>query len=55
MGDNTDKEISEEELNNDIKNLNMQEIEFDSQSNKLEIEDDDFMMKFAKSRGKKKE
>ncbi len=52
--DNKDKDkISEEELNKEIDELKMQEVEFDFESSTLEIENDD-MMKFAKSRGKKK-
>ena len=52
--DDKDKKVSDEDLNKEIENMDMKEIEFDFHSSTFEIENDDSLLKFAKSRGKKK-
>lgn len=55
MDNKDEKKIDIDDLSKEIDNLDLKEIEFNYQSNSFEMEDDESMLKFAKSRGKKKE
>lgn len=55
MSKDDENDLSEESINKDIEKLELQEIEFDFQNSSFEIESDESLLKWSKSRGKKKE
>ena len=48
-------DLNDDSINDEIEKLDMKEIEFNFQNNSFEIEDDESLLKWSKSRGKKKE
>jgi hypothetical protein len=55
MSKDDENDLSEESINKDIEKLELIEIEFDFQNSSFEIESDESLLKWSKSRGKKKE